>query len=65
MFWAGVQFKQCFEIRGRYFVQLRTVESNYVPNASKLKYMTLTIIPHLCAKDSVGRVGPKSRSYEY
>ena len=60
-----MRFWQSFEIRGPDFEQLRTVESNYVTNASKLKYMTLTIIPHLCSKDSVGRVGPKSCSYEY
>ena len=60
-----MRFWQSFEIRGLDFEQLRTVESNYVTNASKLKYMTLTIIPHLFAKDSVGSVGPKSRSYEY
>ena len=60
-----MRFWQSFEIRGPNFAQLRTVESNYVPNASKLKYMTLTIIPHLCSKDIAGKVGPKSRSYEY
>ena len=55
---------QSFEIGGPDFVQLRTFESNCVPNASKLKYMSLTIIPHLCSKDSPGKVGRNSRSCE-
>ena len=56
---------QSFEMDGPNFEKLRTFKSYCAPNASKLKYMSLTIIPHLCSKDIAGKVGQKSRSYEY
>ena len=64
LLWARVRFQQSFEIGGPNFEQLRTFEFNCAPNAFKLKNMSLTIIPHLCSKDSAGKLGLNSRSCE-
>ena len=44
------------------FEQLHTYESNYASKDFKLNYLSLKIIPHLCSKDSVGKVGPHYQS---
>ena len=44
--------------------QLLTFASNCAPKGSKLKYMSLIIIPQLWSKDNVGKVGPNSRSWK-
>ena len=64
MFGPECDLSQSIQIDELDFEQLRTFEPNFGLNDSKLKYMSLIIIPHLCFEDSAGEVGRISRSCE-
>ena len=59
-----MRLKKSFEIGGSDYEQLCTFEENFVSNASKVKYMSFTIVPHLFSKDSAGKVDLESHCCE-
>ena len=64
MFGPECDLSQSIQIGEPDFEQLRTFEPNFSMNDSKLKYMSLIIILHLCFEDNAGGVGRISRSCE-